>query len=52
MTTKGEPCPEPGRRVASLYQDKEVRKKSKKYEENNLKHSVLERSGFYNCERL
>jgi hypothetical protein len=35
------------RRVASLYQDKEVRKKSKINEENPFKDSVPEISGFY-----
>jgi hypothetical protein len=38
------------RRVASLYQDKEVRKKSKINEENTFKDSVLEISGFYRNE--
>jgi hypothetical protein len=38
------------RRIASLYQDKEVRKKSKIYEENTFDDSVLEICGFYNCE--
>jgi hypothetical protein len=42
MTKKGQPCPELGRRVASLYQDKEDRKKVNTNEEEAYKDSVLE----------
>jgi hypothetical protein len=37
-----------GRRVASLYQDKEARKKSKINEENNFYDSLREISSFFN----
>jgi hypothetical protein len=50
MTGFGQPIPEQRRRVASWYQDKEVKNKSKTCEENILKDSVLEISGFYNCD--
>jgi hypothetical protein len=50
MTTRGQPCPELGRRIASLYQDKEVRMKSRINEENTFKDFGPEISGFYNRE--
>jgi hypothetical protein len=51
MTTRGQPCPERRRRVASLYQDKEVRQKSKIIEEDTFKDSVVELLDIYNNDR-
>jgi hypothetical protein len=60
MTASGQPCPEPAlspeyyrrverqsRRVASLYQDKEVRNNVNTTEEDTFKDSVLEISEIY-----
>ena len=46
-----QPCPEPGRRVASLYQDKEDRRKVKTTEGDSVKDFVNEISGMYNFEK-
>jgi hypothetical protein len=52
MTKVGQPCPELGRRVASLYQDKEDSMKVNTNEGKTYKDSVLELLDIFNCERM
>jgi hypothetical protein len=52
MTKVGQPCPELGRRVASLYQDKEDSMKVNTNQGKAYKDSVLELLDIYNWEPL
>jgi hypothetical protein len=45
MTARGQPCPGLGRRVASLYQDKEDKNKTRINPENTFNNSVSEVAG-------